>query len=129
MESTVKTAAVGSVISMSCPDRGILVVPRSIALRPMDLDEGLLFMERKEFMLLLKILAGLIIITGFIMVLAAKSIVKKFGLDKKIKLDNETGIEPEEADDIRMLKATVNIKLYGMLVVLPGLVLTLIAFR
>lgn len=86
-------------------------------------------MERKETMLALKILAGLILITGFAMVLAAKNIVRKFGLDKKIRLEHENKMEPEEIDDYKMLKATVNIKLYGMLVALPGLVLTLIAFR
>jgi len=80
-------------------------------------------------MLVLKILAGLILIAGFAMVLAAKTIVKGFGLDKKIKLENENELEPEEIDEIKMLKATVNIKLYGMLVALPGLILTLIAFR
>lgn len=35
-----KTAADGTVISLSSPERGILVVPRSIALRPIDMDEG-----------------------------------------------------------------------------------------
>ena len=80
-------------------------------------------------MLALKILAGLIIVTGFVTVIAAKKIVMKFGLDKKVKLENEHEIEAEEAEDYKMLIATVNVKRYGMLIALPGLILTLIAFR
>ncbi len=80
-------------------------------------------------MLVLKILAGLIILAGFVTVIAAKKIVKKFGLDKKVKLENENEMEAEDAEDYKTLIATVNVKRYGMLIALPGLVLTLIAFR
>jgi hypothetical protein len=80
-------------------------------------------------MLALKILAGLIVITGFVTILAAKKIVKGFGLDKKVKLENEHEMEAEEAEDYRTLIATVNVKRYGMLIALPGFILTLIAFR
>ncbi len=80
-------------------------------------------------MLALKILAGLIIVTGFVTVIAAKKIVMRFGLDKKVKLENEHEMEAEEAEDYKMLIATVNVKRYGMLIALPGLILTLIAFR
>lgn len=80
-------------------------------------------------MLALKILAGLIIAAGFTIILAARNIVKRFGLDKKIKLENEHEMGAEEADDYKNLKATVNVKLYGALVTLPGMILTLIVFR
>ncbi len=80
-------------------------------------------------MLALKILAGFFLLAGFATVIEAKNIMKKFSLDKKVKLENEHEMDADEAEDYRKLKATVSIKLYGMLIVLPGLILTLIAFR
>ncbi len=80
-------------------------------------------------MLALKILAGLIIVTGFVTVIAAKKIALRFGLDKKVKMENENEMEAEEVDDYKLLMATVTVKRYGMLIALPGLVLTLIVFR
>jgi cytochrome b561 len=80
-------------------------------------------------MLALKILAGLIILAGFVTIILAKKIVERFGLDKKVKLENENEMEAEDANEYRTLIATVNVKRYGMLIALPGMVLTLIAFR
>ncbi len=80
-------------------------------------------------MLALKILAGLILAAGFALVLTAKNIVKRFGLDKKVKLENEEEMDEEDINDYKTLKATVNIKLWGMLIALPGLILTLIVFK
>ena len=67
-------------------------------------------------MLILKILAGLFLIAGLIMVAGAKKIAKRYGLDRKVILENESGMDEEELEEYKMLKATVNIKLYGMMV-------------
>lgn len=80
-------------------------------------------------MLAFKILAGLIILAGFATILAAKKIVKMFGLDKNVKLDSEHGMDADEAEDYKLLIATLNVKRSGMLIALPGFILTLIAFR
>lgn len=77
----------------------------------------------------LKIIAGILIVSGFVIVIAAKKLVKKFSLDKKIAITGESEMDEEEAGDYRLVKATFNVKLYGMLIALPGLVLTLIAFK
>ncbi|NLH96153.1 MAG: hypothetical protein GX477_02275 [Clostridiaceae bacterium] len=76
----------------------------------------------------LEILAGLIMAAGVIIVASAKNIVKKYGLDRKVVLGYESELDESEAEKYRMLKATVNVKLYGMLVFLPGVILLLIAF-
>lgn len=80
-------------------------------------------------MLILKILAGLFLIAGLIMVAGAKKIAKRYGLDRKVILENESGMDEEGLEEYKMLKATVNIKLYGMMVFLPGLILLLIVFN
>lgn len=77
----------------------------------------------------MKILAGVILITGFATVLGARNLVQKFGLDKKVTINNESEFDADEAQDYRFVKATVSVKMYGMLIALPGLILTLIAFR
>jgi hypothetical protein len=77
----------------------------------------------------LKIIAGILIVSGFAIVIGAKGLVKKFNLDKKVAISNESEMGEDEARDYRFVKATVSIKLYGMLIALPGLVLTLIAFK
>jgi hypothetical protein len=63
------------------------------------------------------------------MVAGAKKIAKRYGLDRKVILENESGMDEEELEEYKMLKATVNIKLYGMMVFLPGLILLLIVFN
>lgn len=80
-------------------------------------------------MLALKIIAGIILIVGFATVLGAKNLVKKFNLDKNVTINIESEMDEEEEQEYRLLKATVNMKLYGMLIALPGLIITLIAFR
>lgn len=77
----------------------------------------------------LKIIAGILIVSSFAIVVGAKKLVRKFNLDKKIAISSENEMDEEEARDYRLVKATFNVKLYGMLIALPGLVLTLIAFK
>lgn len=80
-------------------------------------------------MLALKILAGIILVTGFLTVLEAKKLVQRFGLDKKVSIRYEDEMDEEEAQDYRLVKATVNVKMIGMLIALPGIILTLVVFK
>ncbi len=77
----------------------------------------------------LKILAGIIIVVGFAIVMMSNRIVKKFEINNKVKLEHEDEMEAEEARDYRMLKASVNVKLFGMLVALPGMVILIMVLR
>jgi len=80
-------------------------------------------------MLALKIIAGVILIAGFGTVLGAKNIVKSFNLDQKAEVNFENEMNEEEIAQYKVDKAIVNIKTIGMLIALPGIVLTLIAFK
>ena len=80
-------------------------------------------------MLALKIMAGLFLIAGFCVVLAAKNLVKKFKLEEKVEIKFEHEMNEEEMAQYKFMKATVNVKIYGMLVALPGIILTLVAFK
>lgn len=80
-------------------------------------------------MLALKIIAGVFLLSGFLIVLGAKKLVERLGLDSRVKISDDYEMDEEDARDYRLVKATVNVKMIGMLIVLPGLILTLIAFR
>lgn len=80
-------------------------------------------------MLALKIIAGVILLIGFGTVLGAKNLVKRFDLDQKVSVNFENEMNEEEIAQYRQNKAIVNIKLVGMLIALPGIVLTLIVFK
>ena len=80
-------------------------------------------------MLALKIMAGLILIAGFFIALAARSLVTRFNLDKRIKIENESEFGEKDAAEYRYIKAVALVKMSGMLIALPGLILTLFAFK
>jgi len=77
----------------------------------------------------LRILAFVFMVPGFITVFAARKIVERFELDKKTKVDATYEMDKEELIKYKYEKAVVNVKLLGMLICLPGVVLTFIAFR
>lgn len=80
-------------------------------------------------MLIVKIIACAFLIAGFGTVLGAKNVVRKFKLDEKAKVNFENEMDEEEIIQYKFTKATVNVKMYGMLIAIPGIVLTLIAFK
>lgn len=80
-------------------------------------------------MLTLKILAGILLAAGFLTALGAKKIVTMFDLQQKVKIDSEYAMDKEEEEEHKMLKAVVNVKMIGMLIALPGIILALITFR
>jgi hypothetical protein len=80
-------------------------------------------------MLALKISAFIFLIPGIIMVFGAKYFVKRLGLQKNMKCDFENEMTVEELEKYKYDRAVVNFKMYGMLVLLPGIIILLIAFR
>ena len=77
----------------------------------------------------LKIIAGLFVLVGFVTVLGSKFLVNRFGLDRKVKIEHESEMDEEETARYKQLKASVNVKIVGMLIAAPGIILTLIVFR
>ena len=80
-------------------------------------------------MLFLKIFAAVLVVAGFVVILLAKKVVTRFGLDKRVKIADDMELSDEDLAEYKQLKATVTVKMLGMLVVLPGLIMTLIAFK
>ncbi len=80
-------------------------------------------------MLVMEIIGFLFLIVGFGMVFTAKSFVKKYSLDRNAKCNFEHEMSEEELEKYKFDKATVNLKMIGMLVSIPGLVLILLAFK
>ncbi len=76
-----------------------------------------------------EILSLVIIAIGFITVYSAKILVKKFRLDEKQKCDNASEMSEEEVQAYKYNKAIFNIKVTGLIISLPGLILLFISFR
>ena len=86
-------------------------------------------MERMKRMLILKIIAVVLLVAGFGTVLEAKNLVKKINMEQKVKVTFEHEMDEKEMAEYKLTKATVNMKMYGMLIALPGIILTLVAFK
>lgn len=80
-------------------------------------------------MLILKILAVVLLLAGFGTVLEAKTLVRKFKMDQNAKANFEHEMSDEELAQYKLTKATVNVKMIGMLIALPGIILTLLTFK
>jgi hypothetical protein len=80
-------------------------------------------------MFLLKLLAFVFLIPGFGLVFAAKRLVQKYQLDEKVKLGEAGDMSEEEIKNYKYNKALVNLKMLGMAIAMPGIVLVFIAFR
>ncbi len=80
-------------------------------------------------MLILKILAVALLLAGFGTVLGARSLVEKFNTVQNTKVTFEHEMDEKELEDYKLTKATVNMKMCGMLIALPGIILILIAFK
>ena len=79
--------------------------------------------------LILKILTVVFVIPGMATVLAARWIVKKYALDRKMQCEYEDEMTEEEIAQYKNNKAVINVKMAGMLIALPGFIAAIIAFR
>lgn len=80
-------------------------------------------------MLFLQIIGFAFLVPGVILVFASRLLVERYNLDRNIKCDFENEISEQELKEYKYNKAVVNLKMMGMLIALPGIALTLIAFR
>jgi hypothetical protein len=77
----------------------------------------------------LRILAFVLLVIGAFIVYGAKIIIKATGFDKKVKIpENFTFNSDEERERYREQKALAVVKVYGLIFVVPGIVLVFIAF-
>lgn len=78
---------------------------------------------------LMEILSLVILAVGFGTVYAAKTIVKRFRLQEKQKCENASEMTEEEVETYKYNKAIFNVKITGLVVSIPGLVLFILSFR
>ncbi len=69
------------------------------------------------------------LVPGFYLVFAAKKLVKKYHFDERVKGPVPEGMNEEDIKQYKFQRALVNLKLLGMLILLPGVVLVYFAFR
>jgi hypothetical protein len=80
-------------------------------------------------MLIYRVFGFAFLLVGFGMVFGAKSLVKKYDLDKKVNCNFEGELSEDEVQNYKLTKASVNVKMLGLLVSVPGLVFILLAFK
>lgn len=76
----------------------------------------------------LQVLALLFMIPGFAIVYLAKLIVKKYKLNERSVCNFENELTDEEILEYKLNKAILKVKIFGLIVALPGLILFLIIF-
>lgn len=76
-----------------------------------------------------EILSLVIIAIGFAVVYSAKAIVGKFQLAEKQKCDNAHEMSEDEIQSYKNNKAIFQIKILGLIISIPGLLLFIISFR
>lgn len=79
--------------------------------------------------MLLKLTPFLFLIPGFIAVFLAKKIVLKYGLDQKQTAQYESEMTEDEITQYKINKAVINLKMLGLVIALPGVVLLLLFFK
>ena len=80
-------------------------------------------------MLFLKALGIFLIAAGAITVFGARWIVKNYSLDKTARCNFENEMNEEEIEQYKFNKALVKVKMIGMLVALPGIIIMLVIFK
>ncbi|NTV91461.1 MAG: hypothetical protein HGA22_14055 [Clostridiales bacterium] len=80
-------------------------------------------------MFVMKVFAFAFLVAGFGTVFAAPVIVRRRKLDEKVQCNFEGELSEEEVKRYKFDKASVNIKLMGLALSLPGLILLYLSFR
>jgi hypothetical protein len=81
------------------------------------------------WIIVLKVLAFAFLATGFTIVYSAKSVVKKYEMDKKVECNFEGELSDEEVAKYKFDKASVNVKMMGLVISIPGIILLYLLFR
>ncbi|MFA6309514.1 MAG: hypothetical protein WC677_07230 [Clostridia bacterium] len=82
-----------------------------------------------DMLLYFKIFGFIFLIPGLFIAFFAKKIVKRFNLNEKTKCDFENEMSEDELKEYKFTKAVVNVKIIGMLIMLPGFIFVLFAFK
>ena len=80
-------------------------------------------------MIILKILAIVLVGFGSFVVFGARTLTEKFGFPEKVTCSFESELTEEEISNYKEDKAVLNLKMLGILFVLPGIVLVLLFFK
>lgn len=120
------------------------MVPRSFTLRPIIVTKGFLmhihremcrrangtkFDRKEKERMLLKILSFVFLLPGVFLIFAARFLVSRYKLDEKVKCDFAHEMDEDGLKEYKMNKAVLNVKMFGMLVALPGFILILLVFK
>ena len=79
--------------------------------------------------MLLKILVFLFIVPGFLTVYLSGWAVRKYNLDKNVTINFEDTLSEEELTKYKFNAASVRVKMIGIAIALPGIILLLFVFR
>lgn len=75
------------------------------------------------------ILALVIIAIGFAIVLSARAIVRKNDLVNKQKCEHAAEMSEDEVEEYKFNKAMLSVKMIGLAITIPGIILLLLFFK
>jgi UPF0716 family protein affecting phage T7 exclusion len=76
------------------------------------------------------VILGIILsLSGALCVFMSPVISKKLNLSENVKCDFDKEMTEEEVHNYKEMKASVNVKMAGMLLLLPGLIIVLISYN
>ncbi len=80
-------------------------------------------------MIIMKILTFVFLVAGFGLVFVAGSLVKKYRLDEKVVCNFEDELSEDEVSKYKFNKASVNLKMMGLMISVPGLILLYLTYK
>jgi len=90
-------------------------------------EKGVIIMP--DLNLILKAAGFALMAAGFIIVYAAKAIVDRYNLDRNVLPDFENDMNGEEVKKYAYDRTVLNVKLTGMLIALPGIIMVILSFK
>jgi phosphoserine phosphatase len=79
-------------------------------------------------MMILKVMGICFVIIGAVITFLTKYIVRKYQIDARMTCDFENELNEKELAQYKFDKAVVNIKIIGMIVIFPGILLSLYSY-
>ncbi len=73
--------------------------------------------------------ALVVLLIGFVVVFAAKPIAKKLGLAQKQKCQYADQMTEEEVESYKLSRAVVSVKMIGLVITIPGLIMFILSYK
>lgn len=78
---------------------------------------------------ILKIIGYVLVVIGAVINYGSSLVVNRFGVKNRVSVKEAEELSGEDLENYKMTKAKVRVKIIGVLVMLPGVIMLFIAYR